>query len=181
MLASETLLPKVAAGDRDAVRQCIDRYGGLVWSLAKRLLGEGPDAEEAVQDVFIDLWKNASRYDPDLGGEATFVAVIARRRLIDCRRRLGRFPEVLQLPDGLPGAPACRAEVNDEAAVAAKLLDELRPEQRHVIRLAVCEGMSHDQVARATGLPLGTVKTHVRRGLQKVRDLMTALRGGGGR
>ena len=78
-----SVLPSVAAGDRSAMESCLQRYEGLVWSLARRMLGESSEAEDAVQEIFIELWRSAGRFDPDEGSEATFVATIARRRLVD--------------------------------------------------------------------------------------------------
>ena len=77
------ILTRVARGDSAAVRECIDRYGGLVWSLARRFFANTADAEDATQDVFIHLWKSAGAYDPAIASEAVFVTTIARRRLID--------------------------------------------------------------------------------------------------
>ena len=179
MTVTGCVLPRIAAGDPAAVADCIARYGGLVWSLARRFLGNAADAEDAVQDVFIELWKNAGRYDPALASESTYVTMIARRRLIDRQRRAGRAPAVQPLPDEPPAAPAGgdRAEIVDEAAKAAAVLGELRPDERRVIQMAVYQGLTHEEIAAATGLPVGTVKTHIRRGLIRVRERLTA--GGG--
>ena len=95
---ADCVLPRIAAGDPAAVADCIARYGGLVWSLARRFLGNMTDAEDAVQDVFIELWKNAARYDPGLASEPTYITMIARRRLIDRKRRTGRVPPAQPLP-----------------------------------------------------------------------------------
>ncbi len=89
----ETLLPRIAAGDPDAVQACIRRYGGLVWSLALRMSRSREDAEDAVQEIFISLWKSADRFDPSRATEVTFIAMVARRRLIDRRRAAQRRPE----------------------------------------------------------------------------------------
>ena len=173
-----TLLQRVAAGDLSAVQECIDRYGGLVWSLARRFLPGQADAEDAVQEVFIELWKSAERYDPDVAAEPTFVAMIARRRLIDRRRRQSRRiesgPTVPVEDVDVPSeADQIRAvEVSDEAARAADALKTLRPEQQHILRLSVYDGWSHQKIADHLQMPLGTVKTHVRRGLIRVRELL---------
>jgi RNA polymerase sigma-70 factor (ECF subfamily) len=179
---TECVLPRIAAGDPAAVPDCIARYGGLVWSLARRFLGNATDAEDAVQDVFIELWKNAARYDPARSSEPTYITMIARRRLIDRKRRAGRAPAVQALPDDPLGAPAGspgadRIEIADEAAKAAAALGELRADERRVIQMAVLQGMTHEEIAAATGLPVGTVKTHIRRGLIRVRERLGA--GGG--
>jgi RNA polymerase sigma-70 factor (ECF subfamily) len=166
------VLPRVAAGDQAAVRECLSRYGGLVWSLARRLLGPS-DAEDAVQEVFVDLWKSAGRFDAGRGSELTFVGALARRRLIDRRRAAGRRPELAPLPDSLPAADDDTVERRDEADRAWQAVGELGDAERRVLTLAIRGGLTHDEIARATGLPLGTVKTHARRGLQRVRELLS--------
>ena len=80
---SRSPLQRVADGDGDAIKICIDAYGSIVWSLARRMTTNNEEAEDAVQEIFIDLWKSAERFDPQQGSEVTFVAMIARRRLID--------------------------------------------------------------------------------------------------
>ncbi|MCB9867751.1 MAG: sigma-70 family RNA polymerase sigma factor [Phycisphaerales bacterium] len=177
---SESLLQRVAAGDTAAVAACVDAFGGLVWSLARRLIGHAEEAEDAVQEVFIELWKNAARFDPEVAAESTFVAMIARRRLIDRRRRLARRPErgAVSVDDAVLAAPDVLGQVDlkDEAAHAAAALEQLKPEQRRVLQLAVCQGWPHQVIADRLGIPLGTVKTHVRRGLIKVREELAAAR-----
>jgi RNA polymerase sigma-70 factor (ECF subfamily) len=176
-LETRSLLERVAAGDAAAARACIERYGGLVWSLARRTSAEGDEAEDAVQEIFLDVWKSAARFDPSRGSEATFVAMIARRRLID-RRRRGRSQLHGPLADDLVEEGAFgRVEAAAEVAIAARSLASLRPEPRRVLLLATCGGLSHAEIAETLGMPLGTVKAHVRRGLLHVKR---ALFGGGG-
>lgn len=176
----QTLLERVAAGDVAAVQQCIDRHGGLIWSLARRLVPRQADAEDAVQEVFIALWKSAERFDPSVAEETTFVAMIARRRLIDRQRRLARRIDGAQsIPiEEVDVASAASnhngVDVRDEAARAADAVTQLRPEQQEVLRLAVYDGWSHQRIADHLQMPLGTVKTHVRRGLIRVRELLTS-------
>ncbi|MBX3192208.1 MAG: sigma-70 family RNA polymerase sigma factor [Labilithrix sp.] len=170
----QPLLPRVASGDRTAIRECIARYGNLIWSLARRA-GQA-DAEDVVQEIFVDLWKSAGRYEPSLGSETTFVATIARRRLIDRRRQRQRRPETESL-DGAPSRPGSTSgsvppELGAEAALAARALDQLRPEQRQVLILTTCHGLSHEEVASSMNMPLGTVKAHARRGLIRVREVL---------
>jgi RNA polymerase sigma factor (sigma-70 family) len=179
---TDCVLPRIAAGDPAAVPDCIARYGGLVWSLARRFLGNPADAEDAVQDVFIELWKNAARYDPARSSEPTYITMIARRRLIDRKRRAGRAPTPQALPDEQLGAPVGspggdRVELEDEAAKANAALGELRDDERRVILMAVYQGLTHEEIAAATGLPVGTVKTHIRRGLIRVRERLGAGEG----
>jgi RNA polymerase sigma-70 factor (ECF subfamily) len=169
----ESTLARIARGDRTAVAECIDRYGNLVWSLARRFTRDDAQAEDAVQEVFIDLWSHADRYDPAVAVESTFIAMIARRRLIDRLRKQKRQPGLdeltaetaVEMPDVQE-----RLEVRDEAARAARVIATLRPEQQKVLELSVYHGMTHSGIAEALGLPIGTVKTHLRRGLIAIRD-----------
>jgi RNA polymerase sigma-70 factor, ECF subfamily len=166
------LLPRIAAGDRTAIRECIALYGGLVWSLARRAAPS--DAEDAVQEIFLDIWKSAARFDPAVGSEATFVATIARRRLVDRRRQRQRRPETELLVEATSVATSNSVppELGAEASLAARALDQLRPEQRQVLILTACHGLSHEEVATSMGMPLGTVKAHARRGLIRVREAL---------
>ncbi|MBL0926936.1 MAG: sigma-70 family RNA polymerase sigma factor [Phycisphaerales bacterium] len=172
---ADSLLRRIASGDAAATRDTIERYGGLVWSLARRFSSSESDAEDAVQEIFLDVWKSAGRFDPSVASELTFVAMIARRRLIDRRRRAARRPEselpqdreIAQETDSRPAG-----EISEEAARAQKALAMLSPEQQRVLRLSIMHGYSHEGIARITGLPLGTVKTHARRGLIRIREIL---------
>lgn len=139
------------------------------------MLRNSDDAEDAVQEIFVDIWRNADRFDESKASETTFIAMLARRRLIDkirySQRRLS--------PDSLDDVllePFTRAdktlETCIEAEQAAEAMRTLRPEQQQVLRLSIVQGMSHQEIAETTGMPLGTVKTHARRGLLQVRELM---------
>lgn len=173
---AESILHRVAQGDQAAVRLLIDRYGGLVHALARRYLFDRSEVDDAVQDVFVALWQSAARFNPAIAGEETFVAMVARRRLIDRRRRAQRRTqgqvnaEVGVMPDD-NGPPD--PDISEQARRAVDLIRTLRPEQQSVLRLSLCHGLSHEQIAKLTGMPLGTVKTHVRRGLIALREAMT--------
>lgn len=172
---TDCILPDVAAGRREAIDVCLRRYSGAVWSLARRLSPTEQDAEDAVQDVFLDLWRSADRFDPRMGSEMTFVMTIARRRLIDRGRRRSRAPatEALAEPEVLPAtAEPDVVEMGDEVARIREAMARLRPEQREVLTLSLVQGHSHQQVAERTGMPLGTVKSHARRGLMRIRDML---------
>lgn len=172
---TDSILGRVAAGEAQAVEECLHRYRNLVWSLARRLSADFADAEDAVQEVFIELWRNADRFDPSLASEATFVTTIARRRLIDRRRRRGRGLETVPigdepLPD--PAATSDEVEIREEAARVRQAMQQLRPEEQHVLRLSLEQGLSQGEIAAVAQLPLGTVKTHARRGLVRLRHLL---------
>jgi len=172
------LLEQVARGDQDAMRALIKRYSGLVWSLVRRKISSQSDAEDLVQEIFADVWKSAHRYDAGVGSEDTFVAMITRRRIIDQIRRISRAPSQVTL-DAPNAQRACSEEADVEsldtkgnAGRVMRVLRSLRPERRQTIELAIVHGLSHSQIAESTGMPLGTVKAHLRRGLDEVRTLL---------
>lgn len=171
----DLLLPRVARGDPAAVQECLDRYGPLVWSLVRRSLRDHALAEDTVQEIFIAVWRAAPRYDPALSSESIYITTIARRRLIDrFRSRMSR-PEPEDLDEvvvPLPDEGLERLETRDEAQLAHEALESLKPAQRDLIRMSVVEGMTHNEIATSTGIPLGTVKSQIRRGLSRVRELL---------
>jgi RNA polymerase sigma-70 factor, ECF subfamily len=172
---AEAILHRINQGDKTAVQDCLSKYGGLVWSLARRMSPSQEDAEDAVQEIFVDIWKNAQRFDAAQSSETTFIAMIARRRLIDRLRHAKRRISTDSLED-IATEPQNRADeqlqTSIEAKDAARALGQLRPEQRRVLQLSIVQGLSHQEISDATGIPLGTVKTHARRGLLQVREFL---------
>jgi RNA polymerase sigma factor (sigma-70 family) len=178
----EHLLHQVAEGNPQAVRELLNRYGGLVYALARRFSLDQSEVDDAVQDVFTALWQNAGRFDPRIAGEDTFVAMVARRRLIDRRRRAlrrnqGRVDADTALTPDHSSQGSAGGGGAEESQRVLSLMGTLRPEQQTCLRLSI-DGKSHEQIARITGLPLGTVKTHVRRGLIALRDALEKQRSG---
>ncbi len=171
---SANLLSQIAGGSQTAVDEFLGRYGSMVWGLARRACRTPQDAEDATQDIFLAIWRSAERFDPAAGSETTFVLTIARRRLIDRTRRQGRRPTLEALPEAGVAQPAGldRVEIDDEVQRAQRALEQLRPEQRQVLELALAEGRTHQEISSAIGIPLGTVKSHARRGLQRLRALL---------
>lgn len=172
---AEAILQRIAAGDKPAVEECLKKYGGLVWSLARRMLRNSDDAEDAVQDIFLDIWRNAGKFDESQASETTFIAMIARRRLID-RIRFSSRRITADALDDVMAEPVDRADkklqTSLEANDAVKALNALRPEQRQVLQLSIVQGLSHQEIADRTGMPLGTVKTHARRGILQAREFL---------
>ena len=103
-LVSLTTLERVAAGQADAVEECLRKYRGLVWSLARKLCPNLTDAEDAVQEIFIEVWRHADRFDAGRASEATYIATIARRRLIDKYRRRSRQVETAAMDESVEGS-----------------------------------------------------------------------------
>lgn len=170
-----SILQRIAAADPAAVQDCMDAYGDLVWSLARRFLRNDADAEDAVQEIFIDIWNSAARFDANVASEAAFVATIARRRLIDRVRQLHRRPGMDSIDDEELGdlhMPAVQPRMEEASDVdtVERVLATMEPEHRQILSLSLYEGYSHSEIAEQLNLPLGTVKTRVRRGLIYIRD-----------
>jgi RNA polymerase sigma factor (sigma-70 family) len=170
-----SVLERIARGDQSAVRECIDQYGALVWSLSRRLSRTPSDAEDATQEIFLEIWRNAGRFDASLGSDKVFIATIARRRLIDRLRKVSAEPPMdpVEALDTIVWAePGNASETAIEAEQAARVVAGLRPEQRQVLELGLLHGLSQSEIAARLGMPLGSVKSFMRRGLMKVREAL---------
>ena len=181
----DSLLRRIADGDQSAVPECISRYGGLIWTLARRRLASREDAEDVVQEIFVDVWRSADRFDPLLAEEITFVAMIARRRVIDRLRQRSVQRQTASIDEA--GASAVvdvagletvgrRLELGEEARIADEHLQRLNPAEQQVLRLSIYDDLSHAAIAEQTGVPLGTVKSHIRRGLDSLRRTLAGRR-----
>lgn len=170
----EDILPRVARREPQAMSQCIDQFGRLVWSITRRYVQPDTEAEDVVQETFAELWAKADRFDGARASSATFIGLIARRRSIDWLRRKQRRPELEPLPDDFdqklsaPSDPSRR--VDTESLHGA--LKQLPAEIRELFEMHFTRGLTHPEIADQTGLPLGTVKTRLRRGLITMRALM---------
>lgn len=173
----EALVARVAARDIVAFEVLYDRYVRLVYALAARSLGAA-EAQETGQEVFLQLWRNASQFDPERGRFAAWFTAIARHRvlaLLATRGRDQRFAvagaielALVQAPDPGPSIEEI-AERSESADTALRALQSLPPEQRRVLVLAYFAGMSQSTIASQLDIPLGTVKKRVRLGMQKLR------------
>ncbi|MBX9736408.1 MAG: sigma-70 family RNA polymerase sigma factor, partial [Phycisphaerales bacterium] len=136
----EPILARVATGDAGAVGACLDEYGGMVYGLARRYLEPlGGDVEDAVQEIFVEVWRCAGRYDASLGSEASFIATIAHRRLIDAQRRIGTRLHLQATYEPTPKRVEAAASpaMADDLRRAAHALSRLDPDERHVLELAL--------------------------------------------
>lgn len=172
----QSVLERIAAGDSAAINECIAQYGRLVWSLARRLTRSPADAEDATQEIFLQIWRCAISFDPAKGSEPVFIAMIARRRLIDRRRKL-KFELLIDSSVDVAEAagwadPGLFPQISLEAEAAMRALTHLRPERRRLLELGLMQGLSQSEIAAQLNIPLGTVKSHMRRGLQQVREYM---------
>lgn len=176
-----SVLQRIAAGDPTAAQDCIDCFGGLVWHLARRTLHSRADLDDAVQEVFVELWKAASKFDPNVASERSFIAMIARRRLIDRGRRertriastvnAGDFDSTFSRSSN-DEAPSRPMERREESAMAAAAIRRLSPEQQQALRMSIYDGLSHQEISDKLNMPLGTVKTNLRRGLIRIREML---------
>jgi RNA polymerase sigma-70 factor, ECF subfamily len=170
-----SVLRRIAAGDQSAIHECIALFGPLVWGMARRMSRTSADAEDATQEIFIDIWRSASRFNAALGSDQVFIATIARRRLIDRLRgkSVQRATVSLETLDFLPDTEVTgAAESSYDVEQASRALSELQPSHREVLELALLEGLSHSEIAARLQMPLGTVKSYIYRGLVRVRELI---------
>lgn len=178
--SDEELLQRVAAGDEKAFRKLYDRFSPPLFALLKQMLDDEKDAEDTLQDGFLYLWDHAESYDPTRAKAFTWAMVIFRHKAIDrirSRVRRSRLSEraAVELPVLLADSPA-RADENaserDHRVLLAKALKSLPVEQRSLIECAFLKGLTHHSISESLGLPLGTVKTTIRRGLLRLRDIL---------
>ena len=133
------------------------------------------DAEDAVQEMHLEIWRCASRFDPQVAAETAFIATIAKRRLIDRQRRRSRAIEAAPIAEesALAARPAADAvEIREEAERVRVVMGRLRHDERRVLEMSLVDGLTHNEISEVTSLPLGTVKTHARRGLHRLREML---------
>lgn len=166
-------LLRVAAGDRAAFSQLYDETVGQLYGLALGICRRRSLADDVLQEAYVRVWRHAHRFDPTRGEPMAWLATIVRRLAIDALRRAGTEsqiePEVeteVPDPDEDPLGQTIRAR---DASVIRRCLGELEPRQRECILLGYYKGYSHSEIGARLGLPLGTVKSHVRRGLQRLK------------
>jgi RNA polymerase sigma-70 factor (ECF subfamily) len=166
----------MARGDHDGLAELYDRYGRLLYSLALRILHDTGDAEDVVQDVFSQAWRQASRYESTRGNVVAWLMNLTRSRAIDRVRGRRARPQpaaedvrALDVPDMAEPVDEQLA-VSSQAARVRAAVDELSVLQRVAIELAFYQGLTHVDIAERLELPLGTVKTRIRQGLMKLKD-----------
>lgn len=164
--------------DRRALEAIFDRYGDLVYSTALRVLRDAHLAQDVSQEIFVRLWRKPDSYSAERGRFTTWLISVVRNRAVDevrSRRRRQRYetasPEEQEreLPAGEANDPALSAQLSEQAHLVRAALAQLPPEQRQVIELAYFGGLTQQEIAERLTQPLGTVKTRIRLGMQKLR------------
>ena len=169
----KNLLAEVATGDSKAFEELTKKYGNLIWSIARRYLSNQAEAEDAVQEIFLALWQSANRFDANKGSEITFIATIARRRLIDGLRKNNKHKILQSIDDAISNdvfQQKSNLEKNAELSLAIGILETLEKKDQELLSLSIYQGYSHVEIAKLLNLPLGTVKTKIRRNLMKIRE-----------
>ena len=184
-LADEQLMAMLAGGRAEALEAVYDRYGGISYSLALRLVGDRGAAEEVVQDAFVSVWQKAASYNPRSGRVHSWLLQIVRNRAIDelrLRRSPVRNPRLHQPLNGVDGPEPGESGTEADATLSTELrtiikgaLKKLPEDQLAVVEMAYFGGLSQREISERTGLPLGTVKTRSRLALKKLRKALEPL------
>jgi RNA polymerase sigma-70 factor, ECF subfamily len=179
------MLALVAREDQQAFSRLYDRLSGPLYSVALRMLGDAAEAQDALQDVFLQLWRRAGSYDVDQSSVFSWAILMTRSRVIDRLRARGRrlrvvssstdddASKVAMAHASTIESAADTADRNEEAVRVRSSLSKLPAEQREAIEMAFFNDLTHHEIAAALGQPLGTIKARIRRGLLKLRERVT--------
>ena len=179
-IADREMIERIGRGDQSAFSALYDRLSHPLYSLALRMLGDAGDAQDALQDVFLQIWSRAATYNPEQSTVFSWTVLLTRSRVIDRLRSRKRRLRVVDSATGDEDADvadasttesaADTADKNDEAARVRSVLNNLPSEQREAIELAFFGHLTHHEIAARLGEPLGTIKARIRRGLLKLRE-----------
>jgi RNA polymerase sigma-70 factor, ECF subfamily len=176
-LDDASVIRAMQAGDRDAVGLLYDRYSSAAYGLAYKITNDATMAEDALQEAFVSIWRQSSRFDPDRGQVRSWLLTIIHHKAIDAvRRRSGRAERAL--PEGpeeliaARGNPVELAEWSMEAAAVREAIQRIPDDQRRTIEMAYFMGLTHVEIAKVMNVPAGTVKSRLRIGLEKMRDYL---------
>jgi RNA polymerase sigma-70 factor (ECF subfamily) len=179
------LMLGIQRGDADALSQLYDRYNGIIKALALRIIHNDTEADDLLQEVFMEIWNQAKNFSPTKGKPLGWMVTLTRRRAIDALRKkqaYARAEERLQAqPEQQPlawvqNSTAEDIRLGDTRALMAKVISSLPEAQQQVIDLAFFQGMSQREIAANTNIPLGTVKTRLELGLKKIYDSLKELK-----
>jgi RNA polymerase sigma-70 factor (ECF subfamily) len=171
------LLRQIAAGDRSAFAEFYDQHSTLMFSVACKILNDAGEAEDVLQEVFVQIWEKAARFDPKLGKASSWAAILVRNKAIDRIRASQRRTRLAEEAASEQGPAANVSDTANETIYGhekANLINtaivELPVEQRQAIELAYFSGLTQDEISKKLNQPLGTIKARIRRGLLKLRD-----------
>ena len=168
------LITAIRSGDQSAMAALYDRFSSIVYAVALRVLQDTGAAEDVLQDIFMQLWRNPGAFDSSRGNMAAWLAVIARHRAIDALRR--RRPES-DIADVIVSVEPDLAQEADRSRAMEKVrgaLAQMPQQQRSALEMAYFEGLTHVEISAKTGEPLGTIKTRIRTGLLSLRKVLAA-------
>ena len=169
-----SILARIAAGENGSFELLIEKYGNLVWSIGKKFLYRQSDLEDAVQEVFIAIWKSADKYDANKAKEITFVSMIARRRFIDHLRKISKHKNLESIDDDNSGHQLYKESLLNESTdlqLVKNAIQSLDIDDQELLNLSVYQGYSHSEISKLLNIPLGTVKTRIRRNLIKLKEI----------
>ncbi|WP_395743403.1 sigma-70 family RNA polymerase sigma factor [Prosthecobacter sp.] len=179
-LSDEDLLQRAGRGDTRAFDQLYDRFAPRLFGLLRQMLYDEREAEDILQDGFVLLWERASTFDPDRSKAFTWAVMLFRHKAIDRMRMLGRrnrlvdgaVVEQTTLAASVHASTVDEVQAAERGMVVREALNELPKEQRQMIEFAFLKGLTHHVISESLSIPLGTVKTNIRRGLMRLRDLL---------
>ena len=167
------LVRRVARGDRDAFAAIYDRHGAILLGVLLRILRNRAEAEDVLQDTFLQVWQRAASFDEARGRVLPWLSLLARSRALDrLRSRGARERTASELAAEELTAPPSTAIGNPDAPIVRRALEQIPEAERSALRLAYFEGLTQSEIAERQQKPLGTVKTHMRLGLIKLRELL---------
>ncbi len=169
------LIARIAAGDREAFATFYDLHASVLFGYCVRILKDARDAEDVLQETFVQAWRDAGRFDPGRSAVRGWLFTIARSRALDRWRSRRSYESRVAVPDGpaleRAAGPADEASAVETRAFVEGALGRLNPNEQAVLRLAYFEGLTQEEIAERLGEPLGTVKSRTRSGLAKLRTI----------
>ena len=151
-----------------------DRYSSIVYAVAMRVLGDTAAAEDVLQDIFMQLWRNPGAFDASRGSLAPWLAVITRNRAVDALRKRRPQDDISEVTLSVQPDMAAEADRSRVSEKVRSVLKDMPAPQRSALEMAYFEGYSHSEIAQKTGEPLGTIKTRIRAGLMLLRRAVEA-------
>jgi RNA polymerase sigma-70 factor (ECF subfamily) len=168
------LLRRIACGDREAFARLYDQFAGILYATALKVLQDAKEAEDVLQEVFLQIWDKAGNYDPNLGKPLTWTLTLTRHKAIDRLRSAQRRYKLVEsaTPELADRQPAGESFNADQNLIVRQAVKNLPAEQRTAIELAFFGGLTQDEISQNLQQPLGTIKARIRRGMMKLRDTL---------